>query len=79
MLVGGFDEDIILYEESTLPQKIEKIGLKTDVRIKSFIHHDEGTLNIKEWLKKKRYYSNTSSTLYGEIYQIFKVSDAYFI
>jgi len=62
MLVGGFDEDIILYEESTLPQKIEKIGLKTDVRIKSFIHHDEGTLNIKEWLKKKRYYSNTSST-----------------
>lgn len=60
--VGGFDEDVITYEESTLPQKIEKLGLRIDVRISSFIHHDEGNLNLKKWLKKKRYYSRTTNT-----------------
>lgn len=60
--VGGFDEDIITFEESTLPLKIEKIGLKTDVRISSFILHDEGNLNLNKWLKKKRYYSSTTRT-----------------
>jgi len=57
--VGGFDEDIIMYEESTLPQKIENMGLRTDVRIPSFILHDEGKLNLRKWLGKKHYYSNT--------------------
>jgi len=60
--VGGFDEDLITYEESTLPQKIEKIGLKIDVRISSFILHDEGDFNIKTWLKKKSYYSQTAKS-----------------
>jgi glycosyltransferase involved in cell wall biosynthesis len=60
--VGGFDEDLISYEESTLPQKIEKNGMKTDVRISSFILHDEGNFNLKEWLKKKRYYASTANT-----------------
>jgi glycosyltransferase involved in cell wall biosynthesis len=60
--VGGFDEDLIGYEESTVPQKIEKNGLKTDVRISSFILHDEGNFNLKEWLKKKRYYASSANT-----------------
>lgn len=60
--VGGFDEDVITFEESTLPQKIEKNGLKTNVRVSSFILHDEGNFNLKKWLKKKRYYSSTADT-----------------
>jgi glycosyltransferase involved in cell wall biosynthesis len=60
--VGGFDEDVITYEESTLPQKIEKNGLKTNRRVSSFILHDEGNFNLKKWLKKKRYYSSTTNT-----------------
>ena len=58
--VGGFDDEVVMYEESTLPQRIEKIGLKTGVRISSFIIHDEGSFKLKDWLKKKRYYSQTA-------------------
>jgi GT2 family glycosyltransferase len=58
--VGGFDEEVVMYEESTLPQRIEKIGLKTTVRISSFIIHDEGNFKLKNWLRKKRYYSQTA-------------------
>jgi glycosyltransferase involved in cell wall biosynthesis len=57
--VGGFDEEVVIYEESTLPQRIEKIGLKTAVRTSSFIIHDEGSFKLLNWLKKKRYYSQT--------------------
>jgi glycosyltransferase involved in cell wall biosynthesis len=60
--VGGFDEDVVSYEESTLPQKIEKIGLKTDARISTFILHEEGNFSLIKWLKKKRYYSRTDKT-----------------
>jgi GT2 family glycosyltransferase len=58
--VGGFDDEVVMYEESTLPQRIENIGLKTAVRISSFIIHDEGSFKLKNWLKKKRYYSQTA-------------------
>ena len=57
--VGGFDEEVIMYEESTLPQRIEKIGLKTSVRVSSFIIHDEDNFKLINWLRKKRYYSQT--------------------
>ena len=57
LAVGGFDEDVMNFEESTVPQKIEKSGLKVDARISSFILHDEGTFNFKNWLRKKQYYS----------------------
>jgi glycosyltransferase involved in cell wall biosynthesis len=60
--VGGFDEDVVMFEESTLPQRIEKIGLKTAVRVSSYIIHDESYFNLKNWLKKKRYYSQTAIT-----------------
>jgi glycosyltransferase involved in cell wall biosynthesis len=66
--VGGFDEEVVMYEESTLPQRIEKIGLKTAVRISSFIIHDEGNFKLKKWLRKKRYYSQTAR-IYTQKYQ----------
>jgi GT2 family glycosyltransferase len=68
--VGGFDEEVVMYEESTLPQRIEKIGLRTDVRISSFIIHDEGNFKLKNWLKKKRYYSQTAR-IYTQKYNIY--------
>lgn len=66
--VGGFDEEVVMYEESTLPQRIEKIGLKTTVRVSSFIIHDEGNFKVKTWLRKKRYYSQTAS-IYAQKYK----------
>ncbi|HXW12317.1 MAG TPA: glycosyltransferase family A protein [Nitrososphaeraceae archaeon] len=66
--VGGFDEMVIMYEESTLPQRIEKIGLKTAVRVSSFIIHDEGNFKLKSWLRKKRYYSQTAR-IYAQRYK----------
>jgi glycosyltransferase involved in cell wall biosynthesis len=66
--VGGFDEDVIAYEESTLPKKIEDIGMKVDARIKSFILHVEEGFNLLKWLRKKRYYS-ASAKLYSNKYK----------
>jgi glycosyltransferase involved in cell wall biosynthesis len=57
--VGGFDEDAIIFEESTLPQKIENIGMRVDARIRSFILHDEEDFRLVKWLYKKHYYSTT--------------------
>lgn len=65
--VGGFDEDIITYEESTLPQKLERRGYRIDARIKSFILHNEDGFELKNWLRKKQYYSNTLK-IYAERY-----------
>jgi len=66
--VGGFDEEVVMYEESTLPQRIEKIGLKTSARVSSFIIHDEGNFKLKSWLRKKRYYSQTLK-IYAQKYK----------
>jgi glycosyltransferase involved in cell wall biosynthesis len=65
--VGGFDEDIITYEESTLPQKLERCGYKVNARISSFILHDEDGFELKKWLRKKQYYSDTLK-IYAERY-----------
>ena len=65
--VGGFDEDIITYEESTLPQKLERRGYKVNTSIKSFILHDEDGFELEKWLRKKRYYSDTLK-IYAERY-----------
>lgn len=59
-LVGGFDEDYVFYEESTLHQKIEEMGLKVNARVSSHIlHHEEG-FNLRKWLSKKKYYTNSA-------------------
>lgn len=65
--IGGFDEDIITYEESTLPQKLERRGYKVNARIKSFILHDEDGFDLAKWLRKKQYYSDTLK-IYAERY-----------
>jgi hypothetical protein len=57
--VGGFDEDIIEYEESTLPHKLERRGYEVNARIKSLILHNEDGFDIRKWLRKKQYYSAT--------------------
>ena len=57
--VRGYEEDVVFYEESTLPQKIEKLGFNVRVRIKSEILHHE-TISIQKWLKKKYYYGKTA-------------------
>jgi glycosyltransferase involved in cell wall biosynthesis len=66
-LVGGFDEDVITYEEATLPFKIEDIGMKVNARINSHILHNEEGFKISRWLRKKHYYSG-SADLYLKKY-----------
>jgi glycosyltransferase involved in cell wall biosynthesis len=58
---GGFDEDIIFFEESTLPQKIEKLGYNVKARINAEILHCEEDFSVWKWLKKKYYYGKTAS------------------
>jgi hypothetical protein len=65
--VGGFDEDIIFYEESTLHQKLEMQGLIVNKRTDSFILHDEEQFELTKWLRKKHYYS-TNTELYSSKY-----------
>ena len=57
--VGGFDEEIIFYEESTLPQKLESRGLNVKIRSKEKILHHELSFNLSNWLKKKYYYGKS--------------------
>lgn len=58
--VGWFEEDLIFFEESLLPQKIENmLGLHCNISINSYIHHQEGYIGIIKWLKKKFYYGKS--------------------
>jgi len=58
--VGGFDEDVIFFEESTLPQKIERLGYNVRARIKAEILHYEENLSLLKRLQKKYYYGKTA-------------------
>jgi glycosyltransferase involved in cell wall biosynthesis len=68
--VGGFDEGVVFFEESTLPQKIEAIGLDITARVSSYIFHDENGFNLRKWLRKKRYYVN-SAKAYSAKYSVY--------
>ncbi|MEM1551212.1 MAG: glycosyltransferase family A protein [Candidatus Bathyarchaeia archaeon] len=57
--VGGFEEGLIFYEESTLPFKISKKGYDVSARIKSVIIHHEEDFSLFTWLKKKFTYGKT--------------------
>jgi len=57
--VGGFDEYIIFFEESTLPQKIEMLGYNVKARINAEILHHEEDFSVRKWLKKKFYYGKS--------------------
>lgn len=56
---GGFDENVVFYEESTLSNKLESMGLNVKTRIQSEILHDESHFNFFSWIKKKYYYGKT--------------------
>jgi glycosyltransferase involved in cell wall biosynthesis len=68
--VGGFDEEIIFYEESTLPQKLEMRGMKVNMRTSSVILHNEEQFNLTKWLRKKHYYSSNAA-LYVSKYPLY--------
>jgi glycosyltransferase involved in cell wall biosynthesis len=58
--VWGFEEDLIFFEESLLPQKIELQFQKTCKKwIRSYIEHDEGDITLRKWLQKKFYYGES--------------------
>ena len=56
---NGFDEKIVFFEESTLPQKIEKLGYNVRIRIGEKILHHEEYFSLIRQLKKKYYYGKT--------------------
>lgn len=58
--VQGFDENIIFYEESTLPQKIKQSGFNVGLRITSEILHHEDHFSLVPWLQKKYYYGKSA-------------------
>jgi glycosyltransferase involved in cell wall biosynthesis len=64
--VEGFDEELVLYEESTLPQKLEKIGYTVNSRVSSYILHNEDNFSLRKWLDKKKYYAKTFHIYYNK-------------
>ncbi|MBL7206652.1 MAG: glycosyltransferase family 2 protein [Candidatus Aenigmarchaeota archaeon] len=65
---GGFDENLVCYEESTLPQKIEKLGFSINARTEAEILHNENDFSIMKWLNRKFYYGK-SVWEYGSNYK----------
>jgi len=58
--VGGFDEGVIFFEESVLPQKIESLGYVVTARVTSeILHHEEG-FSLWQHLRKRYYYGKTT-------------------
>jgi glycosyltransferase involved in cell wall biosynthesis len=57
--VGGYDENLIFFEESTLPYKIQKKGYNVFARVNSVIFHHEENFSLITWLRKKSYYGKT--------------------
>lgn len=66
--VDGFDEEVIFFEESTLPIKIQENGMIVNARITSNILHDEEGFNLHKWLRKKKYYAGTAD-VYSKKYR----------
>lgn len=55
--VWGFEEDLIFFEESLLPQKIEaQLWKSTKFYTRACINHNEDKINLISRLKKKYYY-----------------------
>ena len=55
---GGFDPELTGPEDWDLDKKIRKLG-ETAVLKEAVIYHDEGKFNLKKYLKKKSYYSQS--------------------
>ncbi len=65
---AGFDPDAVLFEDSTAPLKVEKLGYTVRARINSEILHHETHFSLVRWLKKKYYFGKTAS-LYKRRYK----------
>jgi glycosyltransferase involved in cell wall biosynthesis len=57
--VGGYEEGLIFFEESTLPYKIRRKGYDVLRRIESVIIHHEEDFSLVTWLRKKFYYGQS--------------------
>jgi glycosyltransferase involved in cell wall biosynthesis len=57
--VGGFEEGLVFYEESTPPYKIQREKRVVFQRVKSVILHHEEDFSLVIWLRKKFYYGQT--------------------
>jgi len=57
--VGGFEEGLIFFEESTLPYKTQREKPSIFPRIKAVILHHEEDFSLTTWLRKKFYYGKT--------------------
>jgi glycosyltransferase involved in cell wall biosynthesis len=70
--VGGFEEGVIFFEESTLPCKIQRKGFNVSARVESFILHHEEDFSLANWLRKKFYYGESIESYkrnYGGYFQ----------
>ncbi len=55
--VNWFEEDLVFFEESLLPQKITtKLWKKCNFYIEEYIFHDESDITLWKWFYKKYYY-----------------------
>lgn len=58
--LGGYDQSLSGPEDFDLPQRLKHIyGAQAIARIKSFILHNEGNLQLTELLKRKFYYGKS--------------------
>ncbi|NWF97277.1 MAG: hypothetical protein HXY34_14155 [Candidatus Thorarchaeota archaeon] len=71
--VGGFEEGLVFFEESTLPYKILRNGYDVFSRVKPPIFHHEENFSLLTWLRKKFYYGKTVH-LYRHKYSAYSVA-----
>ncbi len=57
--VGGFDEDVVFFEESTIKNKLQSAYKVTIKRIESEILHIEEGATLIDWCRKKSNYAKT--------------------
>jgi hypothetical protein len=70
-IVGGFEEDLIFFEESLLPQKIEsRLHKSTHHRVDDIIHHHEDSISLWSWLAKKYYYGKSLDAYRRKVQEI---------
>lgn len=58
--VGGFEEALVFFEESTLPYKIQRRKRRMFPRVKAIILHHEEDFSLVTWLNKKFHYGKTA-------------------
>jgi glycosyltransferase involved in cell wall biosynthesis len=66
--VGGFEGNLVFFEESTLPYKVQMEGYNVFARVTSPIFHHEEDFQLLPWLRKKSHYAKTLKTyrrMYG--------------